>query len=120
MRHLAERRAAERAWQRLKETAAQHGSTWLVLGERRTRIIAAALLEVGDLGVEALVLAIEGYSHKTRDWAKRSQYFNPESIFRLSNLAKNVEAGVVARKEAEADQERRAAETRMAESPLWD
>jgi hypothetical protein len=113
---------AQRAWHRLQAIAAQNGSPpWLILGTKRTLIIAHALEELGDLGVEGLVLAIEGYAYKTREWTKRNKYFNPESIFRVSNLAKNVEAGALYRSELRAEAEQKAADVSLqSATSLWD
>ena len=111
---------AERSWHRLQSVAAEYGATWLVLGTNRTKVIAAALREVGDLGVEGLVLAIRGYAHKTREWSRSAEYFKPEVIFRPSHLAANVDAGYHARKEAEAEQAQASAANRVPSAALWD
>ena len=80
-------------WPELVAAAARHGKRWQKLSGPRERLLAARLRELGD--ERALVQAIDGavaYWRRTSPDRDMTAHLIPETVYRVSNTTKYIEA----------------------------
>jgi hypothetical protein len=105
-------RLAEEIWPQLVERAQREGVQWRVLNKARLTTLGARVNEYGaQYGAVVLLIALEGYIARCRDWAAFHRHCTPESIYRPRNMARNIEAGL------EALEDRKALNALMQKSP---